>query len=891
MDVDEKPLFPSLPDTKPIIPIFVWRLAELISIICFFAVVYILYTQPKLGLFLFWGAIIPCAPMIFFLFLGLWRNICPMAAIHQIPRIFKFSLEKEPPKLLREYGYVISLLLIASIIPMRKVVLNEDAFMLAVVMLALVTVAFINGFLFKGKSGWCTSICPVLPFERVYGQMPFLWVRNGYCEPCIGCTQKCYDFNPYTSSISILTGKNHRAAGFRKFFIAALPGFILAFYLVPSPPEISMLLMYEEFLAYLAGSIAIFYALVIFTALTEAEVTFLYGISAFNIFYWFTFKVVAQQFENYLGWVAPQFTTEIASAVVFILSLLWIYRVVINEQKFMNSEHYEGGVGMLEDRKVIAKGPKPLNKSNLFPQGKVSITVLPEDIAFHGDHNKLLLTILEENKIPIQAGCHMGMCGSDPVLIIEGMENLSDPSQHEKDTLKRLGNSNRVRLSCSARVRGDITISLDKEFDQGQEGAEDQAAESVSETKIQPSVKKVVVVGNGISGMTAAEHIHQLHPDCHVTVVAREGYQLYNRMAIASLIYGRNSIDSLFLSPKDKPDSPNEEIYYNTLVNKIERDNRQIVLASGENLAYDKLILAMGSEGFVPAIENFGVPGTFVLRDAEDAMKIRQYIQENATKQAVVAGGGLLGLEAAYALHKMNQEVCVVEFAERLLPRQLDLIGSSFLLQYLQSLGMKVMTKAVTDKLKITDHVTGVYLTNGTYFDCDIFLACAGIRPNIGLAKKAGLAVNRGVKVNANMQTSDADIYAVGDLAEYDGRVEGLWMSGINQARVAAENALGKPMQYEGTVSHTILKVAGINLASIGQFEPSDESDIVISLMDVHEYHYRKLVISDNKIKGAILIGFPEEAALIANVITSGLNVQPLLSDLMKGDWTVLRDL
>ena len=180
------------------------------------------------------------------------------------------------------------------------------------------------------------------------------------------------------------------------------------------------------------------------------------------------------------------------------------------------------------------------------------------------------------------------------------------------------------------------------------------------------------MIGNGIAGVTAVDHIRRRHPVTQIDLIAEEPHHLYNRMGIARLVYGKSAMQGLYLNPDAWYGEREIEVWLNTRALHIDRVNRHVQLGTGEKLPYDKLILAMGSRAFVPPIEGYGLAGTGVLRKADDAIRVRNFAQRHGAKKAAVAGGGLLGLEAAYALHQLGLRATVLERSDRLLKRQLD---------------------------------------------------------------------------------------------------------------------------------------------------------------------------------------------------------------------------
>ena len=255
----------------------------------------------------------------------------------------------------------------------------------------------------------------------------------------------------------------------------------------------------------------------------------------------------------------------------------------------------------------------------------------------------------------------------------------------------------------------------------------------------------------------------------------------------------------------------------------------------------------------------------------------------------MVAGGGLLGLEAAYALHELGLDVAVLERGPCLLRRQLDDTGAAILQSYLEGLGIQVELAAETASLESeSGRVARVKLRSGRAMGCDLFLICAGITPDIRLAREAGLETNRGVVVDDAMRTSDASILAAGDAAEHGGQVYGLWPAAVKQAEVAAVNAVGGDSRYAGTVPETILKVAGIDLMSIGRFLPASEADVVVAELDDRAHRYRKLVLDQGRLVGAILIGHSTLAASVSGAIRAGADLGDEIEALRAGDWSVL---
>ncbi|MEZ4867291.1 MAG: FAD-dependent oxidoreductase [Caldilineaceae bacterium] len=879
------------------LPMPLWYVLRVSSVGIALGMSVVLWVRPEMGLFLFWRAFIPMVPLLFFIAPGLWRNICPMAALNQTPRLFHFTQGLTLPKWLQDYGYIVAISLFLLLVTSRKWLFNHNGPALAILILLALSAAFVTGNFFKGKSGWCSSICPLLPIQRIYGQTPFVNVTNTHCQPCIGCTKNCYDLNPKNAYLADLYDEDHHFAAYRKFFVGLFPGFILAFYTMPEPPAITIAAMYGVFALYCLVSLGSFFLIDSLAKVTSNKITVLYGAAALNLYYWFN----APTLGALISTPAPLVFVWGLRTLVLALTLFWIYRTYQKEAEYIELVLAPQSifVGAPTTKTGVAAGvtaDAPAQPVASQP----TVTIAPEGTCLAAAMNRTLLDVIESNQLPIEVGCRMGLCGADPICVMEGMENLSKMSDEERTTLERLGLAPSTRMACMARVRGDVKIAL------APERPEVYMSSVVAGFKYDKSVKRVVIVGNGIAGVTAADHVRRRHPTCEIHLIGRERHHLYNRMGITRLIYGRSAMQGLYLLPEKWYDDFNITSWLNTHVTTVDPATHEVRLGTGESLTYDRLILTTGSESYVPPIAGYGMAGTFVLRTAEDAMAIRAYVQAQGCRQAVIAGGGLLGLEAAYGLHKLGLEVTVLERSNALLRRQLDERAGQFLHEYLEGLGIHVMMEAETAAVqgsaaqadgKPNGHYSEptlqqAILKDGRAVPCDIFLVAAGIRSEVALAESMGLQLNRGVVVDAHMHTSDPYIFAAGDVAEFAGKTYGLWPVAVSQAEVAAANAVAAPeaalATYTETPPVTMLKVVGIDVTSIGRIDQQAADECVIALEESEVHRYRKLIIVEGKIVGAILLGYPLEAAGVAAAVKRQIDVTPHLADLQAGRWQAL---
>lgn len=863
-----KESFPNYMQVPKRIPNIVWHTLRFFAMVILVAECILLIKNPDLGLFIFWFCFISWLPLLFFVAPGFWRNICPLVSVNQIPRELNFTMAKSASKWMKEYCYLITWTLVLFLIPLRKYLLSSHAASLVVIIGIMMSLAFFLGIVFKGKSGWCSMICPLLPFQRVYGQTPFIKVRNYHCRPCVGCAELCYDFNPEISYIALLNGPNRFVSGYIKLFAASLPGLILAFYLIPNPPEITFLQMNLQFWVYLGVSIASFHLLTLLVRVRESKIATFYGALSINIFYFLSFPVMIAKYNEVFGLSIPAQLHLVLSGIILAMSIIWLIRSYRKENLFFDELVKPMQVADIEQLEMIEEKVKQ----------KCMITIQPGNHRIVAEPGTTLLNLLEERELPIEAGCRMGMCGADPVQIIKGQENLAPPEPEELATLKRLGLSEGCRMACCCKVKGNVEVSLE---------TKKSSRDLPTTTPVSTSVNNVVIIGNGVSGMTAAYHIYQKNPNCRLTVIGEENHNYYNRMAITRLIYERSAMKNLSMLPSDWDVNPYADCWISTLVTKIDRENKQVITALDEVVPYDKLILAMGSKAFIPPIENYGIPGCFVVRTADDAISMRDYIQHHHVKNAILLGGSVLGIETAFALYKLKLEVTVIERSPWLLYNFIDQRSAKYLEEYLKNLGVVVKFGYSVKAALGTNELKGVALDDGTIISGGLFIVCCGISPNIELAKECGLVTERGIVVDETLRTSDPDIFAIGDNAQINGRIEGLWTSSIRQADVCGENVMDGNEKYVGTSSDMILKLPGVILVSKGVINPRSEDEFVIEHDDPENKIFHRLVFSRENLIGAVIFGSATYISGITRAINQKISLSDKIGAIHDGDLSI----
>lgn len=360
-----------------------------------------------------------------------------------------------------------------------------------------------------------------------------------------------------------------------------------------------------------------------------------------------------------------------------------------------------------------------------------------------------------------------------------------------------------------------------------------------------------LIIGGGIAGVSAAEAIRSLDANASITIISGERDLPYFRMSLTRYLAGEVVREKLDLHDQTWYQANQIELLTDLQVEELQPEQKLAVLSDQRKIAYGKLILSNGASPFVPPITGHEFPGVTTLRSLEDAQTILRTCEKPVN--IVCIGGGLLGLEIAGAISRHGANVTVLEALDWLLPRQLGQQAALILQKEIEKLGINVIVPAKVKQICGSETVEAVELDDGSLIPADLVLISAGVRPNLGLAKQAGLAVNRGVVVDQHMQTSAPEIFAAGDVSEFEGICYGLWIPAKKQGEVAGRNAVGEPTIFKADAPSTKLKVLGIDLFSIGQFSPSQEGDRLVTWQD--RENYASLLLRNEVIVGANLIG------------------------------------
>ena len=394
--------------------------------------------------------------------------------------------------------------------------------------------------------------------------------------------------------------------------------------------------------------------------------------------------------------------------------------------------------------------------------------------------------------------------------------------------------------------------------------------------------QKLVLIGNGMAGVRTLEELLKLAPDAYeITVFGAEPHGNYNRILLSPVLAGEKSLDQIMLNDEAWYADQGIRLHKGKRVTGIDRVKRVVRADDGTEAAYDRLIMATGSVPFIIPLPGNDLPGVVAFRDIDDVD--RMLAAAEGKGHAVVIGGGLLGLEAANGLLKQGMQVSVVHLLDTLMEKQLDKPAAALLKRSLEERGLKFLMGAQTEAILGDARVTGVRFKDGVELPADLVVMAVGIRPNIELARSVGLQYDRGLLVNDTLQTYDPRIYAVGECVQHRGDTYGLVAPLFEQAKVCANHLaeLGYA-RYEGSLTSTKLKVTGIDLFSAGDFIGGGATEEMV-LQDPGRGVYKKLVIKDNRIRGAVMYGDTLDGAWYFQLMRDNTDIAGFRDSLLFG--------
>lgn len=382
---------------------------------------------------------------------------------------------------------------------------------------------------------------------------------------------------------------------------------------------------------------------------------------------------------------------------------------------------------------------------------------------------------------------------------------------------------------------------------------------------------KYVIIGNGMAGLSAAEEIRKNDNEGRIIIIGGEEYLTYNRVKLSHFISKKEySIKELLVHDENWYKERKIEVLLNTKVINIEANTKEVITDTKEKIQYDKLLIANGSSPFIPPITGANKKGVFALRTIDNLIDIQKYAEKCSTVSVI--GGGLLGLEAAWALNQLGKKVNIIEFSPYLLPRQLDEELGSHLQEELEKEGLSFYFNAAAQEIIGDEMVSGIKLKDERIIESDLVLISTGVRSNINIAQETDIKVERGIVVDKYMRTNIESIYAAGDIAQYNGLVLALWSTAMDQGKIAGANMSGSEKEYKMPEPAATLLIGNVKMFSVGNVNKA-EKEIKIQ----GDNYLHKLFIDNGKLIGGVLTGDIRKMVALKKAVNENMDMSEML--------------
>jgi nitrite reductase (NADH) large subunit len=392
-------------------------------------------------------------------------------------------------------------------------------------------------------------------------------------------------------------------------------------------------------------------------------------------------------------------------------------------------------------------------------------------------------------------------------------------------------------------------------------------------------MKRYLIIGNGVAGARAAVKIREADQKGEIHIFTEEAYPFYYRVRFPEFVAEELTIQNLTIHTEEWYQSKGISIHLEEPIARVNAPKKEVASQKGKTYGYDSLLIATGGKAFIPPIKGTEKKGVFTLRTMQDAIRMKDFLER--VKQAILIGGGLVGLETGGALLRRGIEVAVIEHNPRILPKQMDPEGAQILQTKMESMGFSFFLNGQSEEILGEETAEGVRLKDGRMIKGQMVIVSAGVKPNIELAQAMGLETRSGILVNDRLETKAKDIFAAGDVAEHRGRCYGIWPASQRQGEAAGVNMAGGNVLYQGTVVSNTLKVVGTDLTSSGEIDPDGTLECVVR-QDRESGIYRKVAFKEDKIVGCILLGNVKGNSEILSAIERQVNMKDLKSLILQ---------
>jgi nitrite reductase (NADH) large subunit len=392
-------------------------------------------------------------------------------------------------------------------------------------------------------------------------------------------------------------------------------------------------------------------------------------------------------------------------------------------------------------------------------------------------------------------------------------------------------------------------------------------------------LKRYLIIGDGVAGARGAVKIRETDPKGEIHIFTEEAYPFYYRVRFPELIAKEVTLQDITIHTKEWYKNKEISLHLEELITEVHPEKKEVISRKGKTYAYDLLLLATGGNAFMPPIKGVEKKGVFTLRTMKDAIHMKKFAEE--VKQAILIGGGLVGLETGGALLRRGIRVTVIERNPRILPRQMDSEGAKILQAKMERMGFSFFLNGDSEEIFGKEKVEGLRLKDGRVVEGQMVIVSSGVRPNLRLAKAMSLETKNGILVNDRLETKVEGIFAAGDVAEHRGRCYGIWPAAQRQGETAGINMAGGNALYKGTVVSNTLKVVGVNLTSSGEIDAGGRLECVVR-SDREKSIYRKVAFKEDKIVGCILLGNVEGGLEILNAIEKQINVKDFKNSILE---------